>query len=396
MTPAVVTETIWGLVVQRNVPLARVIILTTVAGQARMEDDVRKSCTNMGAHYPKAPIPVGEQITFRTVKLDDIRTDGENSQVANWILMQVSEICADDSVTVHASIAGGRKTMGYFLAAAMQFFGRPQDRLYHVLVDPTFESIPQFRYPGPRKGRLRVNDRNGIEHDTHNARVTLAEIPFISLRGFIHDIDGVASKLGFNALTDRARADLNDEYLDVHVIFCQRGGNRTELVFGSLEKGNKLRIKFRGAACIELIAYSYLLFLQVRGGAFKPHERDLLGKHLRELEGILLKAIDAGRSSEEFRENALGKTLAICQDKVEQGEVDEALFHLYSAVCPRLSGIKKKIGRTFRAHPVHDGTRYTHDVKTERGVFQIRIPRDKIHFWRRGDGGKLEELKLEE
>src|SRR5690606_22897540 len=110
-TPAVITETIWALAVQKKVPLSRVIILTTTRGKAKTERDVLESSCAMPQHYPTARIPVGDQIEFRAIRDEDIRTDDENSQVANWILMQVAEVCAASSTTIHASMAGGRKTM---------------------------------------------------------------------------------------------------------------------------------------------------------------------------------------------------------------------------------------------------------------------------------------------
>ncbi|WP_442891844.1 CRISPR-associated ring nuclease [Dissulfurispira sp.] len=34
--------------------------------------------------------------------------------------------------------------MSFYMGAALQLFGRPWDRLYHVLVTPEFESNPEF------------------------------------------------------------------------------------------------------------------------------------------------------------------------------------------------------------------------------------------------------------
>jgi CRISPR-associated protein (TIGR02584 family) len=61
----------------------------------------------------------------------------------------VRELTADPDCAIHASIAGGRKTMGFYLGYALSLFGRPQDRLSHVLVSSPFESNQNFFYPLP-------------------------------------------------------------------------------------------------------------------------------------------------------------------------------------------------------------------------------------------------------
>ena len=53
----------------------------------------------------------------------------------------------DPETAVLFSIAGGRKTMSSCLTIAAQMYGIPQDRLYHVLVSPEFESNRDSYYP---------------------------------------------------------------------------------------------------------------------------------------------------------------------------------------------------------------------------------------------------------
>lgn len=90
------------------------------------------------------------------------------------------QFTAADDTELHASIAGGRKTMGYYLGYALSLFGRPQDRLSHVLVSEPFEATWEFFYPTPYSHIIEVRDRGLV--DTAEARVSLAEIPFVSLR----------------------------------------------------------------------------------------------------------------------------------------------------------------------------------------------------------------------
>lgn len=114
--------------------------------------------------------------------LDDIRTPEDNESAADAITERVRCFTRDETSRLHVSIAGGRKTMGFYLGYALSLFGRPQDRLSHVLVSPPFESHPQFYYPTPDQRIIHTLDKYPIALDCRDARVTLAEIPFVSLR----------------------------------------------------------------------------------------------------------------------------------------------------------------------------------------------------------------------
>ena len=116
--------------------------------------------------------------------LDDIRTLHDNRRAADMITALVQQFTGDTESELHLSIAGGRKTMGYYLGYALSLFGRPQDRLSHVLVDEPFESSWNFFYPTPYSQVIETRD-NSLA-DTRDARVTLAEIPFVTLR---HGLD---------------------------------------------------------------------------------------------------------------------------------------------------------------------------------------------------------------
>jgi CRISPR-associated protein Csx14 len=63
-------------------------------------------------------------------------------------------------------------------------YGRPQDRIYHVLVSPEFESNEDFYYPPKQARTIELKDKNGQSYfkDTKYAQVNLISIPFISIR----------------------------------------------------------------------------------------------------------------------------------------------------------------------------------------------------------------------
>jgi CRISPR-associated protein (TIGR02584 family) len=76
--------------------------------------------------------------------LDDIRTPADNERAADFITEIVRQLTGDEHSELHVSIAGGRKTMGYYLGYALSLFGRAQDRLSHVLVSEPFENNREF------------------------------------------------------------------------------------------------------------------------------------------------------------------------------------------------------------------------------------------------------------
>jgi len=149
--------------------------------------------------------------------LDDIRTPLDNAHAADAITRLVRELTADSGRELHVSLAGGRKTMGYYLGYALSLYGRPHDRLSHVLVSEPFENNRDFYYPTPYDHPIHV--RHGNREITRNARdaiVELAEIPFVRLRHGLPDalLTGNAT---FRETVDAARASLDPPRLVIHV-----------------------------------------------------------------------------------------------------------------------------------------------------------------------------------
>jgi len=112
--------------------------------------------------------------------LADIDSEADNAAAADTIVGLVRDFTADPCCALHASIAGGRKTMGFLLGYTLSLFGRSQDRLSHVLVSDPFQAHPQFFFP-PRVPRVLL-DRNQRPVSTSDAQLTLAEIPVVRLR----------------------------------------------------------------------------------------------------------------------------------------------------------------------------------------------------------------------
>jgi len=121
--------------------------------------------------------------------IEDITGQEENEALLKMCLTLAHRFTQKLQDNVFFSIAGGRKTMSACLMVAAQLYARPQDRIYHVLVPPEFESHPDFYYPPVKPVMVELQDARGQKmlKETSYAKVTLVPIPFISLRAAAQD-----------------------------------------------------------------------------------------------------------------------------------------------------------------------------------------------------------------
>jgi CRISPR-associated protein (TIGR02584 family) len=191
LSPQIVTETVYALATRQDkawIPDEVHLISTTKgADNARLKllsnepgwfHRLRADYALPAIEFPETHIHIIRRSDGSL--LDDIRDDADNTLAADFICEKVRELTSSTHSELHASIAGGRKTMGFYLGYAMSLYGRPQDRLSHVLVSEPFETLPDFFYPTPAT-RV-INDRNGLALDCRDARVWLGDIPFVRLR----------------------------------------------------------------------------------------------------------------------------------------------------------------------------------------------------------------------
>ena len=68
-------------------------------------------------------------------EMTDIRSPEDNLSAADQVAKLIRELTNDPDRQLHVSLAGGRKTMSFYLGYALSIFGRDDDRLSHVLVD---------------------------------------------------------------------------------------------------------------------------------------------------------------------------------------------------------------------------------------------------------------------
>ena len=223
LSPQIVTETIYALAADEHAPFipTEVHLITTAEGARRAElsllsDDLgwfHKLCEDYalpGISFNRHHIHVMRDAQERA--MDDIRSPQDNRDAANFITAQVRQFSADPHCALHVSIAGGRKTMGFYLGYALSLYGRAQDRLSHVLVSDPFESSWDFFYPTPYSRVLQTKD--GKLADTAMAQVTLAEIPFVSLRHGL-PVALLAGHASFNETVAAASAALAPPQLTI-------------------------------------------------------------------------------------------------------------------------------------------------------------------------------------
>jgi len=197
LSPQIVTETLYALVVHQHWIPDEIHLITTTEGRQRAEltlldaDPEQRMfyrlCEDYGIDATAIRFNTDTlHLIGHDAPLDDIRSPEDNERAADTITAVVRELTADPDSQVHASIAGGRKTMGFYLGYAMSLFGRAQDRLSHVLVSAPFESHPQFFFP-PRQPRV-LYDRSDRPVRTDQAQIILADIPFVRLRDGLSEV----------------------------------------------------------------------------------------------------------------------------------------------------------------------------------------------------------------
>ncbi len=202
-TPQIITETLYALSVKRYPPFIpdEIIVITTFIGKELIKEKLLNPMYGKFFDLIKEynlPKPLFNENNIYVIQhngnpIEDIVDEEQNKSTGNFIMNLVKDICIPEENCVHASIAGGRKTMGMFLGMAMQFFAKKYDEMSHVLVSPPFENHPEFYYPTNPPKTLTIFDfqkNKYVSISTDKAQIYLAMIPFIKLRDiYLKDID---------------------------------------------------------------------------------------------------------------------------------------------------------------------------------------------------------------
>jgi len=194
LSPQVVTEALYALN-QEGRDVHEINLITTRTGKDRINSLLIASGDGAFYQYLDDYGIDRTKISFDTKNihvlkdnngndLDDIAGSEENGILFKTTFEIVRKLTSDPDNAVFFLIAGGRKTMSACLALSAQFFGRPQDRIYHVLVSPEFENARNFFYPPKESKLIKLTDSKGEEYfkDTKYARIELISMPLISIR----------------------------------------------------------------------------------------------------------------------------------------------------------------------------------------------------------------------
>lgn len=219
-TPQIITESLYDFIIQLNIPVHRIVIITTTHGR----DACNKLLLNngQGAFFEfcrdydldSQEMPLEFKIISDPcgTELYDIRSAGENRLAADFICSVVREVAADEKTCILASMAGGRKTMSAYLSYAMLLYGRSKDRLFHVLVAPeTIESNPGFFYPPRYQKEIELLNKNRqpFRVQCSDISITNAEIPFLRLRDKIPELNRTDEVPGFLELLNLTQEEIN-------------------------------------------------------------------------------------------------------------------------------------------------------------------------------------------
>ncbi len=194
LSPQVITETLYALN-QVNRPVHAVHVITTRYGKERIFTDLLAGGRGYFFQFiqeysrPEEAIVFGPEHVYvirdeNGREIEDVEQESDNVSLLRKCLELSCRFTNDPDTAVFFSVAGGRKTMSSCLALAAQIYGRPQDRLYHVLVSPEFENSPNFFYPPKPSKSIQLTDRSGNPYlkETRFAQVNLIHIPFFSVR----------------------------------------------------------------------------------------------------------------------------------------------------------------------------------------------------------------------
>lgn len=188
-SPQVVTETLYAIHHENLQWPDDIYLITTSFGKEEavkglLEDGhLQRLCNELNRPMPAFDashvlVTPGADGT----EVEDARSQEDHEALANFIMTEVRNRTASPDTSFHASLAGGRKTMTFYIGYAMSLFGRVQDTLSHVLVSKDYETLRSFWFPTQAEPHRYVTNHKGQTLDASTAQVTLAPIPFIRHR----------------------------------------------------------------------------------------------------------------------------------------------------------------------------------------------------------------------
>ncbi|WP_072054933.1 CRISPR-associated ring nuclease Csm6 [Aliivibrio fischeri] len=204
-SPAVITETLYALLKKERFP-EEVHIFTTAHGldmfeRLRVIETIRCLCED----YNQSTTLLDNLLFHIAVDeneecIEDIRDESDQIRIADTLTDVIRGIISKDknnTTAIDASIAGGRKSMSFYMGYIFSMFAREQDCLSHVLVDSVYEGT-DFMYPtvkakpllflyGESKDKHKIVEGHQLDARDAADAIELAEIPFIRLNNSLVD-----------------------------------------------------------------------------------------------------------------------------------------------------------------------------------------------------------------
>ncbi|MDN3651355.1 CRISPR-associated ring nuclease Csm6 [Thalassotalea ponticola] len=237
-SPAVITETLYALIKKGRFP-QEAHLFTTSHGKETFErlnviETIRAMCND----YQQEPILLNN-LEFHIAKnahgeaIEDIRDEADQVAIADTITYVIRDIVGkdhDNTTAIDASIAGGRKSMSFYMGYIFSMFAREQDNLSHVLVDMVYEGT-DFMYPtvdskpltflyGDNKGKIKKVDGQPLDAKNAINAIELAEIPFIRLNNSLRDANDsfvYGGKLSYSECITAYQLSMKPENIELSV-----------------------------------------------------------------------------------------------------------------------------------------------------------------------------------
>lgn len=378
MTPQIITETLYALTQECNERVDEIRVITTLSGKKKLLDTLlgnggrlNEFCGDFGIERDSIKFDEKTIVLLRKPdgeNLEDIRTEEENEIAGNQICEIVRELCKDENTRIHASAAGGRKTMSVYLAAAMSLFGRADDTLSHILVSEDFETHMEFFYKPPTPIMLKLKD--GREVSTDEARIYLAEIPFVRLRGV---------RLNLFSETGRTYKDAVEKTQeDLHLL---EGSNLLRIDL-------KKRIVSMASRSVTLTLREFFVFVMfacfrkenVRGNGFVGL-REINKPELDKICRLLTSAKGKERGFEDFEFERRGEfVLSLEVENVKKKNSDCLVAEAREKIAQTYSEVFSKIKASFRNGGIPFEFGIESRGKSGEQKYGIRIEPSKITF----------------
>lgn len=238
MSPAIITETLYALITQAQpfVP-DEIHVITTTAGRKKIGDFLLNDQEKGHFHrllrdYPQpfaGKIPRFDESTIHCIapkeapdqKLKDIVTLEDNLIAAQTVYRVMHELKAVPGTQVHASVAGGRKSMSFYMGQAFSLLADATDVLSHVLVSEPFEHPGYgFFYLPPQPLDLTFNDPvtgKTYTANTAGTRIELAEMSALKLGPMLRAALPAAALEDFDATLNLAQGLLAPFEARLHI-----------------------------------------------------------------------------------------------------------------------------------------------------------------------------------